>query len=351
MPKAGEEMKISLMITVYNEESIIQDTINKVISYMDGLLGYQYELILINDGSTDNTEKIIAEAVKRHHGKIIQVDHPYNMGRGQGMRTGFEKATGDYVITLDADLSYSPRHIEKLINALTSQSADIVCASPYMKGGVVENVPASRLLYSKLGNWLLSLVHPVKLSTYTSIVRGYRREALERLELSSRGKEIHIEILDKAYYLGLSICEIPASLIWHKEHGKGGAAERKPKFNLFKIIYSHIVLAIFARPGIIFAFPGVALFSIGAYLTALFAHSFLKLFFGFHQQFTFNTALSMASREFYSQSQYSFMFASFCLILGIQFFIMYFLAIQNKKYFEENFRMLSRINSQLKVKK
>ena len=204
---------------------------------------------------------------------------------------------------------------------------------------------------SQLGNWLLSAVHPVKVSTYTSIVRGYRREALERLELSSRGKEIHIEILDKAYYLGLSICEIPASLIWHKEHGKGGAAERKPKFNLFKIIYSHIVLAIFARPGIIFAFPGVALFSIGAYLTALFAHSFLKLFFAFYQQHTFNAALSMASREFYSQSQYSFMFASFCLILGIQFFIMYFLAIQNKKYFEENFRMLSRINSQLKVKK
>jgi len=344
-------MKISLIITVYNEESIIQDTISKVISYMDGFSGYEYELILINDGSTDNTGKIIAEAAKRHHGKIIQVDHPYNMGRGQGMRTGFEKATGDYVITLDADLSYSPQHIERLINTLTAQNADIVCASPYMKNGIVENVPAGRLLYSKLGNWLLSVVHPVKLSTYTSIVRGYRREALEKLELSSKGKEIHIEILDKAYYLGLSICEIPASLIWHKEHGKGGAAERKPKFKLLKIIYSHIVLAIFAKPGIIFAFPGFTLFSIGAYLTALFAHSFLKLFFGFHQQHAFNTALSMASKEFYSQSQYSFMFASFCLILGIQFFIMYFLAIQNKKYFEENFRMLSKINSQLKAKK
>jgi dolichol-phosphate mannosyltransferase len=344
-------MKISLIITVYNEEKIIQETISKVISYMDGLYGYQYELILVNDGSTDNTGKTIAEAVKRHPGKIMQVDHPYNMGRGQGMRSGFQKATGDYVITLDADLSYSPGHIGKLIDALVSQSVDIVCASPYMKGGIVENVPASRLLYSKLGNWLLSMVHPVKLSTYTSIVRGYRREALDRLELSSRGKEIHIEILDKAYYLGLSICEIPASLIWHKEHRIGGTAERKPKFNLFKIIHSHIVLAIFARPGIIFAFPGVALFSIGAYLTALFAHSFLKLFFGFYQQYAFNTALSMASREFYSQSQYSFMFASFCLILGIQFFIMYFLAIQNKKYFEENFRMLSRINSQLKAKK
>ena len=351
MPKAGEDMKISLIITVYNEESIIQDTINKVISYMDGLFGYEYELILINDGSTDNTGKIIAEAAKRNHGKIIQVDHLCNMGRGQGIRSGFEKVTGDYVITLDADLSYSPMHIEKLINALTDQSADIVCASPYMKGGIVENVPTSRRLYSKLGNWLLSIVHPVKLSTYTSIVRGYRKEALERLELSSRGKEIHIEILDKAYYLGLSICEIPASLIWHKEHGKGGVAERRPKFKLFKIISSHIILAIFARPGIIFAFPGLSLFSIGAYLTVLFAHSFLKLFFGFHQQYAFNTALSMASREFYGQSQYSFMFASFCLILGIQFFIMYFLAIQNKKYFEENFRMLSRINSQLKAKK
>lgn len=344
-------MKISLIITVYNEEGIIQDTINKVISYMDGLSGYEYELILINDGSTDNTGKIIAGALTRHRGKIIQIDHPYNMGRGQGMRAGFEKATGEYIITLDADLSYSPGHIEKLITALISQNADIVCASPYMKGGFVDNVPAGRLLYSKLGNWFLSLVHPVKLSTYTSIVRGYKREALQRLELSSRGKEIHIEILDKAYYLGLSICEIPASLIWHKGHKRGRAAERRPKFKLFQIIYSHIILAIFARPGIIFAFPGITLFSIGAYLTALFVYIFFKLLFSFHQHYTLNTALTMASKEFYSQYQYSFIFASFCLILGIQFFIMYFLAIQNKKYFEENFRMLSRINSQLRVEK
>ncbi len=345
-------MKISLIITAYNEEGIIFDTIDKVVSYMGSKLAqYEYELILIDDGSTDNTGKIISGWVRRLPEKIIMVNHPYNMGRGQGIRTGFEKATGDFIVTLDADLSYAPWHIEKLVNALIEQNADIVCASPYMKGGVVRNVPVNRLIYSKFGNWFLGAVHPVKLSTYTCIVRGYRKEALNKIELSSRGKEIHIEILDKAYYLGLNIHEVPADLIWQKSGQKIGSAERKSKFNLAKVIYSHIVLAIFAKPGIIFALPGVGLFSIGIYLVTLFAHSFIKLLIQFSAQYGFMLALSMASKEFYNQSQYSFIFASICLILGIQFFIMYFLAMQNKKYFEENFRMLSKINSQLKKNK
>ncbi len=342
-------LKVSVIITAYNEEKIISDTINKLVLYMEDKLSvYDYELVLISDGSTDNTAKIISEWVNKFPGKIIQFNHSYNMGRGRGIRTGFEKSTGDYVVTLDADLSYEAWHIEKLINALVEQDADIACASPYMKGGIVQNVPLNRLFYSRLGNLLLSIIHPVKLSTYTSIARGYKREALEKLELFECGKEVHIEILDKAYYLGLNICEVPASLIWHKGHQRIGVAERK--FNLFKVIYSHLVLMVFARPGIIFALPGIILFSIGIYLTSKFINVFIKLFIESHRQFDFNRALSMASRRFYNETQYSFLFASFCLIIGIQFFIMYFLAIQNKRYFEENFRMLSKINSHLKNK-
>ena len=138
---------------------------------------------------------------------------PVNMGMGRALRTGFEKSNGDIIITIDADLSYSPSHIPKLASELLNdETVDIAVGSPYMEGGDVKNVPFIRLFISKIANKFVGFSMPENLSTVTSVLRAYRREVLDSMELESNGTNINLEILSKAIATRYKIKEVPAVL-------------------------------------------------------------------------------------------------------------------------------------------
>jgi dolichol-phosphate mannosyltransferase len=97
------------------------------------------------------------------------------MGMGRALRTGFEKSEGDILVTIDADLSYSPSHINKLVSELLNdETIDIAVGSPYMEGGSVKNVPFSRLFISKAANKFVGFSMTENLSTVTSVLRAYQ---------------------------------------------------------------------------------------------------------------------------------------------------------------------------------
>ncbi len=256
------EIELSIVTPMYNEAENIETTINRLTNAMKDFSG-QWELIFVNDGSTDQTLEI-ARVWEQKIDNLIIASYPVNMGRGRALRTGFKKARGKYIVSTDFDLSYSPDHILRIYKELCdpNQMNDIVLGSAYMPGGKTKGVSALRLFISKTGNNILQFAFPKKVYTSTCILRGYKREALQSLEFESDRKEIHLEILSKAFATGLTIKEIPATL----ESRKQG----KSKFRFRHTAFTHILFSLFEKPIFVFGAIGGSLsltgFFIGLYI-------------------------------------------------------------------------------------
>ncbi len=255
-----KNIDLSVIIPMYNEEEIIAGTIEAVVRELE-TLNVNWELILVNDGSVDGTLKAIGES-RQGDERIRIVDYSPNRGRGYALRRGFAAARGEMVISTDADLTYSPEHITRIWNELNASGVDIVLGSVYMKGGRAENVPFKRLLISRLGNMVLGLTFPGRIKTITCVLRGYRREVLDSLELESDGKEIHLEILARAISVGFKVKEIPAVLTARK---KG-----KSKFRFRATSISHLLFSFYQKPMIIFGCLGFIMVLIGFILGIVF---------------------------------------------------------------------------------
>lgn len=246
-------MKISVIIPMYNEEENALNTLSKV---NDVLKDYDdYEIIAVDDGSADDTFKLASEfASKNNNIKILQ--HSVNVGMGRAIRTGFDNSKGDIIVTIDADLSYKPDHIHRLVNELINdETVDIVVGSPYMEGGGVNNVPPFRLFISKAANKFVGFSMAENLSTVTGVLRAYRREVVDSLELESNGTDINLEILSKASATRFKIKEIPA-LLEGRELGQS-----KLKFRAKTI--SHVLFSFYEKPIMLFGAIGIFLLFIG----------------------------------------------------------------------------------------
>src|SRR4030042_4576278 len=194
-------MDLSIVIPMVNEAENAETTLNRVEEALASFQG-TYEMVAVNDGSTDNTLEELKRVADKNE-KVKVVSYAKNFGRGRALREGFKGSRGEIVVSIDADLSYHPNYIIDFVETLRAeQDVDFVLASPYMPGGGVQNVPALRLYISKLGNKILRFAMPNRIYTSTGIFRAYRKEVLDSIEIESDGKEIHLEILSKAAALG-----------------------------------------------------------------------------------------------------------------------------------------------------
>jgi len=239
---------------MFNEAENAEHTLARVEESLASFQG-DYEIIPVNDGSTDNTLEVLQRIAKLNQ-KVRVVSYSRNIGRGMALRAGFKEAKGEIIVSIDADLSYDPHYILPLVDTLKKeQDLDLVLASPYMPGGGVKGVPFHRLWISKFGNKILRFAMPNRIYTSTGIFRAYRRKVLDSLELESNGKEIHLEILSKAMALGYHIKELPVML---KGRKKG-----RSKFKFKKTAISHLVFSVFEKPMIVFGFLGLLTLGIG----------------------------------------------------------------------------------------
>jgi glycosyltransferase involved in cell wall biosynthesis len=257
-------MDLSIVIPMYNEAENVESTLIRVEEVLDSFNG-TYEIIAVNDGSSDNTFEILNKVAEKNE-KMKVASYPRNIGRGMALRTGFRKSSGGIIVSIDADLSFSPHHILELIKVLKEEpDIDFVLASPYVPGGRTENVPFHRLWISKLGNKILRYTMPNRIYYSTGVFRAYRRNVIDSLELESDDKEIHLEILSKAVALGFRVKEVPVVLT--------ARTRGKSKFKFKKTAISHLVFSVFEKPMIIFGFLGLLSLgiglSIGLYITYL----------------------------------------------------------------------------------
>jgi glycosyltransferase involved in cell wall biosynthesis len=245
---------LSIIVPMCNEEGNIKSTLDRIDQAVKDTYS-PYEVVVVDDGSTDRTLQVLQDSFGNDP-RVRIFSHGENFGRGRALRTGFAEAKGEFIVSIDADLSYDPIVIGRLIDALTAKEhMHIAVASPYMVGGGTENVPFFRLLVSRLGNKILSFFFPQKISTSTGIFRAYRASAIRSLELESNGKEIHLEILSKAFAVGFGVIEIPAIL--------RGRKVGRSKFRFKKTAMSHIVFSIFEKPYMILEILGLSLFLFG----------------------------------------------------------------------------------------
>ena len=331
--------KVSIITPAYNEAEIIEENLGVLCTYMAELEDrYDWELIVVNDGSKDNTGPLADQFAKGRE-KVRVHHHIVNRNLGGALQTGFKLATGKYVVVLDIDLTYSEAHIEKLLTKIEETDADMVLASPYMKGGKNTAVPAFRLLLSKVVNRMMRIMSPAKIHTFTGMVRVYKREFLNKLNLKSITYTINPEIIYKALILRARIEEIPAHLDWSNQKDVG----RTSSISVFRGILAGLMSGFIFRPYVFFMGIGMVLFVIAFYIILwIFIHTFSVLPEIAMDGASFENRFGVAVATVFQERPYSFLVGSTALIISFQFLGIGFLSLQNKRYFEELFHFQSK---------
>ena len=171
------------------------------------------EIVFVDDGSTDTTPERLA-ALTDSDPRVRVETHAENRGVGAAMRTGFESARGDVVVVYDADRTYPPEDIPRLVEAVASD-ADVATASPFADGGSMPDVPAPRRLLSRAaaGAYRLALGKRGRgIATFTCAFRAYRRPVLDDLVFRSDGFPAAGEILGRLLLAGARVVEVPSRL-------------------------------------------------------------------------------------------------------------------------------------------
>jgi glycosyltransferase involved in cell wall biosynthesis len=204
-------MDLSVILPVVNERDNLRVLIPRIRAVLERE-HLAFEIIVVDGGSSDGTREMAAELG-------VQVVHERRRGYAGAIETGFAKAQGDFVLTLDADLSHEPDFVAKLWRARTQ--ADIVIASRYTRGGI-SYTSFLRNFLSRMLNRVLRRVLSMPVRDLSSGFRLYRRETVTALALEGRNFEVLEEILVKAYALGYSIFEVPFTY-FPRESGRSHA--------------------------------------------------------------------------------------------------------------------------------
>lgn len=214
-----DRMKLSVIIPVYNE----RDTIAKVIARVEAATlppGFEREIIVVNDGSTDGTKEALQPFENRY--KIV---HQKNTGKGGAVRAGFTLAKGDFIIVQDADLEQDPNDFTALLQPLLENKADVVFGSRFL-GKYLPKALTMNLHY--LINRFFTITCNVLSGYHTSDMwtgyKMYTRKSVDAFlpHLTSNGIAFEPEITILLSKLGFRICDVPISYTprWYAEGKK-----------------------------------------------------------------------------------------------------------------------------------
>lgn len=170
-------------------------------------------LVVVNDGSSDGTEKIL-QRLRPMFPVLTVVNHTSNRGYGAALRTGIAKAieeSFEYVLFMDSDLTNNPADIPRFTEKMQA-GFDLIKATRYTGGGTVEGVPFRRVIISRVGNWLARRLFQLPVHDCTNGFRAVRTSLLEKLQLSEDRFSIILEELYWLKFLAHSYIEIPVIL-------------------------------------------------------------------------------------------------------------------------------------------
>ena len=226
-------MKLSIIIPVRNEESSIKKTIDQLLTK---LKISSYEIIFINDFSTDNTFEVIKASIETK--PQINIYNNQRKGLGGAIMQGIAKASGEALCIMMSDLSDSIEDLEKYYSIIKDNNVDAVFGSRFIKGSNVVDYPKKKLILNRIFNTITKLVFLSDYNDFTNAFKIYKKEALlNTFPLVSESFNIFLELPLKIISRKMKYKIIPISWINRKEgSSKFDIKELRAKY-LFTLIY------------------------------------------------------------------------------------------------------------------
>jgi glycosyltransferase involved in cell wall biosynthesis len=252
--QAEEDIELTVVMPCLNEAATVGVCVNKARGAMERH-GIRGEVVVADNGSTDGSQQIAAEAEAR----VVRVE---TRGYGSALRAGIAAARGRYVLMGDADNSYDFTRLDEFVGKLR-EGYDLVMGNRF-QGGILPG--AMPPLHRYLGNPVLTgigrLFFKSPVGDFHCGLRAFRKDAIERLGLRTLGMEFASEMVVKATRFGLRVTEIPTTLA---PDGRGRAPHLRP----WRDGWRHLRFLLLYSPRWLFLYPGLALVALGTVVGAL----------------------------------------------------------------------------------
>ena len=227
-----EEKLLSIIVPIYNEEKTIQEVLKSLTKLKETV--QSIEIIVVNDGSTDNSLNILNE---NHNLYDCLINNSQNKGKGNAVKSALEKANGKYITFQDADLEYDPQDFNKFVNLINKFSPDLIIGSRFNYADYTR----SHHFFNKIGNMSITFIFNLFYqTTFTDVYSCYacfKRKLLDHNKLKSNGFEQHAEILCKVVKKGKTFYEVPINY-----NGRTHDEGKKIKFyHIFSVIYQIVI--------------------------------------------------------------------------------------------------------------
>jgi glycosyltransferase involved in cell wall biosynthesis len=224
--------KPAILIPAYNEGKYIKDVILEC-----RRLGN--DIIVVDDGSTDNTGEILQSFTDLPEPRVIIIEHEINKGKGEALKTGFQCAVqNEYcgVVTIDADGQHKVSEIADFLNALEKNSPDVIVGSRLNNS---KGMPFIRLATNVFTSWLISVIAGKRINDVQSGFRYIGYNVLKNIKLETKNFDTEPEILLKASWMDYKIINIPISTIYHKDF-ISHVSPFKDTLKFFKLIFKSL---------------------------------------------------------------------------------------------------------------
>ncbi len=239
--------EISIIVPAYNEAESLPVLIEEIRENLAGTFD-NYEIIIINDGSTDQTQKVIEDLFQKYPDYIIGIEQRRNFGKADGLKAGFEEAQGRFVVTMDADLQDDPKEISRFVNKI-NEGYDLVSGwKQNRKDSFIKNKT------SKIYNFFTCYFSGIKLHDFNCGFKAYRGDTVKNLDLYG---QLHRYIPVMLGSQGYKIAEIPVN---HRKRKFGKTKYGPSRFIIgFLDLLTVVVLTkYFKRPAHFFGGIGTA---------------------------------------------------------------------------------------------
>ena len=169
--------RLSVVIPLYKEEDNVERLVDELHAALELYPG-EFELVVVDDGSTDRTRELLLESRSNRGDHIMVISHKRNLGQTQAMQTGLQAARGDVIAFMDGDLQNDPADIPSMVEKLETEHLDLLCGWRKNRQDSLD-----RTLPSQMANWLIGRVSGVALHDYGCSLKVGRKEVLEGLDL------------------------------------------------------------------------------------------------------------------------------------------------------------------------
>jgi len=224
-------VKLSIIIPARNEEESIEETISRLVKYVDSK---NTEIVVVNDHSDDRTEDVVKGLTERFL-FVTLIRNEKEPGFANALISGFENAKGEFVLPVMADRCDDPSTIPQMLKK--TEEYDLICGSRYMKEGGKVGGPKLQGFFSMFVGKTLHFLIGIPTHDVSNAFKMYRKKVLECLTLNEKRFAISMEVALKLYFSGYKICEIPT--IWY------GRNKGKSKFKLNRT-FAYIKLYVYA---------------------------------------------------------------------------------------------------------